>query len=295
MPGNMEMILHYLLEDRIIVKQDNGLYAITNLGALLFANNLSSFPGIVRKSMRIIQYKGIDKMNTIREHVHNKGYASGFEDLMTYIEGLLPKSEELNGVFRTEKTVYPSIALRELIPNALIHQDLSATGTGPTVEIFDNRIEITNPGTPLVETNLFINDSPKSRNEVIASLLRRTYICEERGVGWDRIATQCELYQLPTPRIDVYPDSTRVIMFSHIPFSNIPMNSKKWTCYMHACLKQVTGDSMTNASLRERFGVPEKNKALISRLITAAIKDNLIKPVEPDTAPRYMRYIPFWA
>lgn len=295
MPGNIEMILHYLIEDRIIAKQDNGLYAITNLGALLFANNLSAFPELVRKSMRIIQYKGVNKMNTIREHIHNKGYASGFEELMTYVEGLLPRSEEINGVFRTENTVYPSLALRELIPNALIHQDLSATGTSPTVEIFDNRIEITNPGTPLVATNLFINDAPKSRNEVVASLLRRTYICEERGVGWDRIADQCELFQLPTPKIDVFPDSTRVTMFSHIPFKNIPMDSKKWTCYMHACLKQVAGDSMTNASLRERFGVPDTGKSGISRLIQRCLEDKLIRPVDPNAAPKYMSYVPFWA
>jgi predicted HTH transcriptional regulator len=85
MPGSMEAILRYLLEDQIIVKQDNGMYAITNMGALLFANNLKTFPGLVRKSLRIIQYKGVDKMNAIREYVHNKGYASGFEDLMTYL------------------------------------------------------------------------------------------------------------------------------------------------------------------------------------------------------------------
>jgi len=72
-PGSMEMILHYLLEDRIIAKQDNGLFAITNMGALLFAKDLSSFSGVTRKSIRIIQYKGIDRMNTIREHVHTKG------------------------------------------------------------------------------------------------------------------------------------------------------------------------------------------------------------------------------
>jgi len=211
------------------------------------------------------------------------------------VEGLLPKSEELEGVFRRDKTVYPSIAIRELIPNAFIHQDLSMTGTSPMIEIFDNRIEITNPGTPLVEVDRFIDNPPKSRNECIASLLRRTHICEERGIGWDRIALSCELHQIPTPKIDVYADSTKVTMFSHIPFRNIPINEKKWTCYMHACLKQINGEQMTNASLRERFGIPERNKALISRLIATVVEEGLIKSVDPDTAPRHMRYVPFWA
>jgi len=234
-------------------------------------------------------------MNAVREHVHTKGYACGFEELVTYIEGLLPKREELDGVFRRDITVYPSIAIRELIPNAFIHQDLSMIGTSPMIEIFDNRIEITNPGTPLVEANRFIDNPPKSRNEVIAGLLRRTYICEERGIGWDRIADGCERYQITTPKIIVYPDSTKVTMFSYIPFRDIPINEKKWTCYMHACLKNVAGEQMTNTTLRERFGVSEENKALISRLITACVNDKLIKLADENTAPRYYRYVPFWA
>jgi len=294
-PGNMEQILHYLLEDKIIVRQDNGLYAITNMGALLFAKDLSSFRSLARKCIRIIQYRGKDRMNTIREHVHTKGYACGFEDLIIYIEGLVPKSEELEGVFRNEITVFPSIAIRELIPNAFIHQDLSMTGTSPMIEIFDNRIEITNPGTPLVEVDRFIDNPPKSRNEIIAGLLKRTFICEERGIGWDRIAESCELHQIPTPRITVYPDSTKITMFSHIPFRDIPINEKMWTCYMHACLKYVIGEPMTNATLRERFGVSEENKAMISRLITACVKENIIKLADKNTAPRYYRYLPFWA
>lgn len=46
-----------------------------------------------------------------------------------------------------------------------IHQDLSISGTGPVVEIFDNRIEITNAGIPLVNIDRIIDNPPKSRNE----------------------------------------------------------------------------------------------------------------------------------
>jgi len=84
-------------------------------------------------------------------------------------------------------------------------------------------------------------------------------------------------------------------MFYHVPFSNIPMNSKKWTCYMNACLKQVEGGSMTNETLRERFGLTDTEKAGISRLIQRFIEDNLVRPVDPNAAPKYMSYIPFWA
>jgi len=294
-PGETDGILHYMLEDKLIVRQDNSLFAITNLGAILFAKRLAAFDSISRKSVRVIQYKGTDKINTIREDVSVKGYASGFEELLKYIEGLLPTKEEIDGALRKSISVYPSIAIRELVANALIHQNLSITGTGPTIEIFDNRIEITNPGIPLVDHMRFIDNPPRSRNEMLASLMRRAHICEERGSGWDKIALHCESYQLPAPKIDTYDEHTKVTVYSHIPFGKIPLGERLWSCYMHACLKQVSGEQMTNPSLRNRFGVTESNKSAISRLIAASIEEGLIKPLDPETSRRYRCYIPFWA
>jgi len=69
------------------------------------------------------------------------------------------------------------------------------------VEIFDDRIEITNPGEPLVDTQRFVDTPPRSRNEALASLMRRFRICEERGSGIDKVVFQVELFQLPALRI----------------------------------------------------------------------------------------------
>ena len=55
-PANTNDIAYYLIEEGIIVKQDNGLYAVTNLGAILLAKNINNFPRISRKAVRIVQY-----------------------------------------------------------------------------------------------------------------------------------------------------------------------------------------------------------------------------------------------
>ena len=60
-----------------------------------------------------------------------------------------------------------------LVANAVIHQDFFVTGAGPLVEIFDDRVEITNPGRPLVATERFLDTPPRSRNEMLAAFLRR--------------------------------------------------------------------------------------------------------------------------
>ena len=103
------------------------------------------------------------------------------------------------------------------------------------------------------------------------------------------------MLQLPAPKIVLYQENTRVTLFSELPFTNISSEDKLWACYLHACIKQVQGEQLTNKSLRERFGVGESSSASISRLIKDAVDKKVIKPLDPDTAPRYMKYIPFWA
>lgn len=294
-PTTLGGITHYMLEEQIIVKLDNGLYAITNLGAILFAKRLSDFSRLSRKAVRVVQYADNSRINMLREDVGNKGYVVGFEGLIKYIEALIPSREIISGALREKKTDYPLIAIREAVANALIHQDFSISGTGPVIEIFDNRIEITNPGNPLVDVMRIIDNPPKSRNENLAELMRRLKMCEELGTGWDKIVSSCEIQQLPAPKIDLYEENTKVTLFSEIPYTNISAEEKLWACYLHACIKYVKGEYLTNSSLRERFGLKDSSSGSVSRLIKEAVEKNFLKPLDPETAPRYMKYIPIWA
>ena len=150
--------------------------------------------------------------------------------------------------------------------------------------IFESRIEITNSGKPLVDIRRIIDNPPKSRNEKLAAMMRRLKMCEELGTGWDRIAITCEVMQLPAPKIDLYEDSTKVTLFAQMPFSSFSSEDKLWACYLHACIKQVQGEQLTNSSLRERFGLKDSSAGSISRLIKEAVEIKLIKPLDPNTA-----------
>lgn len=294
-PTKEKEVMHYLLEDGVVIRLDNGLYAITNLGAILFAKDLNIFPRLGRKAMRVVQYQGKNRLFIQKEETFTTGYAICFEDIVRFVSALLPSSEDVSAVALTTKSKYPLPSVREAIANSLIHQDLYITGTGPVVEIFDNRIEITNPGTPLVDIMRIIDNPPKSRNEKLASLMRRMKMCEELGRGWDRMVLVCETQYLPAPRIEIFEESTKVTIFSEMEYKNIPADDKIWSCYLHACLMYIQGDSLTNASLRDRFGLKDTSAGSISRLIKETIDKNKIKPLDPETAKRYMRYIPVWA
>jgi predicted HTH transcriptional regulator len=251
---------------------------------------------LYRKSIRVVAYKKNNRIQTEREFLGRKGYAFAFIKLIDFLDSLLPKSEIIEKAIRKEITVYPILALRELIANSLIHQDFSITGTGPLIEIFQNRIEITNPGIPLIDTLRFIDHIPQSRNESLAYLMKMLNICEERGSGIDKVIASTELYQLPPPEFIQGPNFTRVILFAPRNLRKMEKRDKIRACYQHCVLKYVSGYKMTNATLRNRFQIEEKNYPIASRILADTIKSNLIKDAAPDSkSKKHTKYIPFWA
>ncbi len=295
LPENRNGILEALVEDSLICPCEAGGWNITNLGALLFAKQLEDFLLLRRKAMRVIQYRGASRVATLKEQVGAKGYASGFEELISFINGLLPSTEVIDQALRRTVPMFPEPAVRELVANALIHQDLFATGVGPMVEIFDDRIEITNPGAPLVDTQRFVDTPPRSRNESLASLMRRIGICEERGSGWDKVVFQTELHQLPAPLAEAIEHHTRVVLFAPKPLTRMDKADRVRAVYLHACLRYVNREHLTNTSVRHRFGIEARNIAAASRLIREAVEAGFIVPYDPHAAPKLMRYVPHWA
>ena len=291
-PSTLVGVLDKFIEEGLIVKGTG--YTITKLGAILFAKDLKAFESVERKTVRVIVYKGKNKVLTEREQIENKGYAIGFEGLVDWINGQLPANEEIGKVLRTESRMYPEVAIRELVANALIHQDLTEKGF-PMIEIFEDRIEISNPGTPLVTPERFI-DAYVSRNEKLADIMRRMGFCEEKGSGMDKVIFYNELYQLPPINIIVAEKRTRVTIYSYKKLNELDKKEKIRACYQHACLKYVSNEKMTNQSLRDRFKIEDHNYAIASRIIRDALTEGVIKEDDPDSKSRkFASYIPYWA
>ena len=290
--SDRDHILERLVADRMVVSDGAGAWNITALGGILFARNLDHFRTLARKAVRVIVYEGKNRLKTVREQTGKKGYASGFPGLIEFINTLVPRNEVIGMALRKEVPMYPELAIRELAANALIHQDFSVTGAGPMIEIFADRMEITNPGLPLVTTERFLDTPPRSRNELLASFMRRVGVCEERGSGVDKVVFQTEQYQLPAPLFEAAVDSTRAVLFAHRPLRDMNRADRTRACYLHACLRYVERNPMTNSSLRARLGISEPNKSMASRIIADAVEDGRVKPEDehqgknmPNTCP----------
>ncbi|HEU0012377.1 MAG TPA: ATP-binding protein [Longimicrobium sp.] len=294
-PGDPVGTLRRLEDERMITATTGGRYHITNLGAISFGKDLEKL-GVGRKAIRVIVYKGTDRIETVRERKGQYGYGATFERLIDYVNSQLPTNEHIGKALRTTHPMYPEVAVRELVANALIHQDLYMTGTGPMIEIFMDRVEITNPGVPLIEPLRFIDAPPKSRNEALAALMRRISICEERGSGVDKVVSLAEVFQLPAPDFQVTESHTRVVLYAPRPLSAMSKADRIRACYQHAALQYVSGRQMTNTTLRERFKISPQNYAMASRIVRDSIAAGVIKPFDPSNrSKKHAKYVPYWA
>ena len=294
-PSNYRKIIGDFIDEKFIVKNDAGLYDITNIGALILAHDISKFRGLSHKYVRVIWYKDNTKLQTIREIKYIEGYAVSFEKIIEYIMTIIPQKEVIENGIRRSEISYPEIAIRELLANCLIHQNIAQSGTSPMIEIFSNRIEISNAGAPLVAIERIVDTVAVSRNENLAGFMHKCGICEERGSGYDKVIDATNKSTLLAPKIE-NPDNnfTKVTLYSKIPFELIKKEDKIRTCYMLSCLKYVSEGAISNSDVREVFGFSEKDKAKATRIIKDTLNAGLIKIVDKNTAPRYIKYIPFW-
>lgn len=293
-PSTRGAVLERFAGQKLIAAQGEG-WTITNLGAILFAKRLDSFGSLARKAPRVIVYEGKSKLKTRTDQIGEKGYAVGFQGLVEHISNLVPANEVIEQAIRREMKMFPDIAIRELVANALIHQDFTESGASVMIEVYDDRLEISNPGLPTIPTERFI-DEYRSRNETLAGLMRRLGICEEKGSGVDKVIDAAEVFQLPAPDFREGAHRTTAVLFAHQDLEDMQKPDRIRACYQHCCLRYVMNERMTNQSLRDRFNVPASRIATISTIITHTLDTGKIKLADPDQiSTRYRSYIPYWA
>jgi ATP-dependent DNA helicase RecG len=293
-PKTNDSILKSLIEYKFC-KISNTSWSITNLGAILFANNVEDFPGLRERSVIVRKYSGTNNLVQEFEQIGKFGYAVGFEGLVDFIAKNTLSLENI-GVIRKSESTYPKIAIREFVANALVHQDFALTGIPITIEIFSNRLSITNPGAPLNDVNRLIDLPPHSRNEQLAQSLFLLGICERRGSGIDRAIAAIEEKHLPPIKITKSEQHTRVFLYPPKKLTDMTKEEKIRACYQHACLLHESNMTVNNQSVRERFEINKNNSSVASRIIADTLEAGFVKLSDTDIlSKKFATYIPYYA
>lgn len=284
------------LADYNFCKKQKDAWSITNLGAALFARDLRNFPSLEFRYVAVRQYKGANNLDISAETFFYEGYAISLDKIVKYVMSLLEKTEGIIHPKRENKYPYPEVAIRELVANMVLHQSFEVYGMTLAVEIFTNRIVITNPGTPLIDTNRFIDLPPKSRNDKMAQAMFLFNLCEKRGSGMDRAVAGIEAMFLPPITIEKGENFTRVRIFPVKKYTEMTRTEKIQACYQHTCLLYEEGRELTNQSLRERLNMPKNNSAGASRIIADTVEEGLIKlSNKAHESKKFSSYVPYYA
>lgn len=295
-PVEKDILFDEAISCGIIIDNKDTTYDITNLGALLYAKDLGDFSNLADKSVRIISYIGNSRLETKEERRSVGGYVAEFNSLHKAIMDATVDKEEI-GADGLQKVVhkYPNTTIRELLANIITHQDLTNSSIHPMVEIFEDRIEFTNAGIPLVPKERFVDYPPQTRNHKIAEELFKVAICESRGSGWDKVAFEASSLKFPAPKPEIIGATTRVTLLQRKNLADMTTEQRLWSIYIYACLLWTKNEFLTNSSIRELFDIPKENITTASFLLSSALKAGYIKIFDEKAGNRNRKYLPCYS
>lgn len=197
----------------------------SNGAILLFgSNHREYFPDAI---IRLGRFEGADKSKIIDTLDLEVPISVALEPIIMFIRRHTTMQAKIGSMRRTDIPQYPNIAIREVLMNALLHTDYAMKGASITIAIFDDRIEITNPGSlPLgLSLQAALSGISQLRNRVIGRVFRELEYIEAWGSGLKRIIKVCDEHGLRAPKFQELGSFFRVTLF-HAPKRAVP--TKPW-------------------------------------------------------------------
>ena len=280
-----------------LVQKTNDFYYPTNLAVLCAASDFENLHSYENLSIRMIEYKGGTKLAARRDKSFRAGYSLSLDQIISTLMDWLPYCEKINRATVIHEPLIPEIALREIIVNAIIHRDYTITNGDILIELFADRVEVTNPGGLLPEISIdrLIDHPSRTRNEVLSDFMRKLNFAEERGSGIDKAIISFEMHGLPPIKFYDGHKFFKVTMFSGKKFDNLTNDEVINAIFQHACLNEVIQRKTTGRSIRERFKLNRNESPKIYKLIEEAIKIGKVRLANPDASKRDQYYLPYWA
>ena len=172
-----------------------------NGAVLFFGKQPEQF--IEKAVVRCVSFQGRDKRFIIDDQTFNGSLYLQYTKALQWLRGKLNvkyEIEQQGSLPRKEIWEIPETVFKEAIINSLSHRDYYDKGAVTVIELFDDRIEITNPGglVSAIQQNDFGKRS-HSRNPLIFGLFARMHMVEQLGSGVARMKDLMNEANLPEP------------------------------------------------------------------------------------------------
>ncbi len=255
-----------------------------NAAVALFGTNVTAYPQF---RLRMARFRGTDKKEFIDNQRVDGNYFDLFEAGMDFFLKHLDMKGEIIGFTRQEHLEIPAEALREALTNALCHRQFEKYNLTPSIAIFDDRIEIENPGVlPPQLTTETIKHSHNSYpyNPIIADVLFKATFLENWGTGTQRIIDVCKHYEVPEPTWNVS-GGYICVTFQRVNFksslSQVQAKFEPSSSQVQRLIMRMTDDYLTASEMMGICGV--KGRYTFRTLyVVPALTENAIERKYPD-------------
>ena len=172
-------------------------------GLLLFGRDrLATFPDAWVQAGRFAGTKRTGIIDSVE--LHGNSLPAMVDDAIGFVDRHLATGLVIEGVRHRRTRPVPTVAVREAVINAVVHADYSQSGAPIRVAVFDDRVEIENPG--LLPFGMTVDDMrngvSRVRNRILARTFRELGYIEQWGSGIPRMTAACTQMGLPEPQID---------------------------------------------------------------------------------------------
>ncbi len=197
----------------IIVPYQGELFP-SNGGILLFGMNVRNY--FSNAQVRLVRFLGTTKAEVLDHQDVDFPLVTALEPILAFIRRNTKMAARIGDIHREDIPEYPSEAVKEAVTNALLHADYAITNASIQIAIYDDRMEIINPGGLLFGLDLetAIAGVSQLRNKVIGRVFRELKIIEQWGSGLGRMIRACEKHNLPKPRFEEIGNFFKVTLFS---------------------------------------------------------------------------------
>ena len=201
-----------------VIKEIHGELKPTNTGLLFFGKNPSEY--IPQNEIRIARFKGVTRLETIDSREIKGLVYKMIEEVEIFFKRNTRLANKIVEFKRVDIPEYPYEAIREALINAIAHRDYNRHGAPIMFSIFDDRVEISNPGGLLPGLNLNnLEGRHETRNEKICAIFKETKDMEKYGTGIQKMKESMIKHGLEEPQFSEEGDFFVVRFYS--PGDNI--------------------------------------------------------------------------
>jgi predicted HTH transcriptional regulator len=197
--GTKRRLTHRALMTLGILTEHQNRLVPTVGGVLLFGKHrLRHFPDAWVQAGR---FRGMDRRELIDFLEIRTSLPRAVDEAFAFVQRNVAREAVITGTRRAERWMVPLVAVREALVNAIVHCDYAQRGAPIRVAIFDDRLEVENPG--LLPFNLTLEDIHRGisrlRNRVIGRVFHELGLIEQWGSGIQRITGACRDAGLDPP------------------------------------------------------------------------------------------------